>query len=216
VGVALEDAAVHERPGIALVRVADHVLLGGGRLGHGGPFEAARVAGAPAAAEPALDHRVDHVLGRHLAKHGVQGAVAFGLDVRLDALRVDLPAVGQHDGMLFLEEGVAGVTPLYGRLGALGRRDQRGGVLRRHVLVQDAGRIDSDQGPLAAQPHAADAAHLYLVAKPRVLHRLLQPALHGLGIGGHAAGRHAAADHRLLVGGALLLCYLDEVVDDHG
>ena len=54
VGVALEDAAVHERAGVTLVGVADDVLLVAGGLGHGGPLEAGREAGAAATAQAAL------------------------------------------------------------------------------------------------------------------------------------------------------------------
>ena len=63
VGVALQDAAVHERPRVALVGVADHVLLRAGGLGHRRPFQAGRVAGPAPAAQAAADDLVDH-LGR--------------------------------------------------------------------------------------------------------------------------------------------------------
>ena len=53
VRVALEDAAVHERTRVALVGVADDVLLGALGLGDRGPLEAGRVAGTAAAAQAA-------------------------------------------------------------------------------------------------------------------------------------------------------------------
>ena len=53
-GVALEDAAIHERAGVALVGVADDVLLVTVGLGHRGPLETGRVAGAATAAQPGL------------------------------------------------------------------------------------------------------------------------------------------------------------------
>src|ERR1019366_9577378 len=60
VGIAFENAPVHESSGGALIRIADHVFLGSGRLGDGGPFEAGRIAGAAPAAQSAFDDSVDH------------------------------------------------------------------------------------------------------------------------------------------------------------
>ena len=65
VRVALEDAPVHERAGVALVGVADDVPAEPVGLGDGVPLEAGRVAGAAAAAQAAPGDLLAHLGGRH-------------------------------------------------------------------------------------------------------------------------------------------------------
>ena len=90
-----------------------------------------------------------------------------------------------------------------------------GGVLRRDLLVKQRRRRGSDlhQRALAAELHAADAADFDLVLEPGVLDRFFERFLDALGVGGHAAGGHAAADGELLARGALLLRDLVQVIN---
>ncbi len=103
-------------------------------------------------------------------------------------------------------------------LAAFERADERSGVLRRDLLVKrplpvrgnlDVSallmRIHLHQRALAAQLHAADAAHFHLVFQAGLFDRLLQGLFDALGVGRHAARRHAAADDMFLPRGAFLL-----------
>ena len=59
VGVALEDGAVHERAGVALVGITDDVLLVAGLVVGGLPLHAGGEARAAAAAQAGLLHLLD-------------------------------------------------------------------------------------------------------------------------------------------------------------
>jgi hypothetical protein len=62
-GVAFQNAAVHERAGVAFVAVADDVALGAFRFGHRDPFEAGGIATAAPTAQAAANHFVNHLAG---------------------------------------------------------------------------------------------------------------------------------------------------------
>ncbi len=104
VGVALEDAAVHERPGVALVGIADDVLLRALRLGDGGPLEGGRVARPAATAETAAGDLLADLGGGHLGQHPLERLVAAPLDVVVEALGVHPADVLGRDAELALEE----------------------------------------------------------------------------------------------------------------
>ncbi len=57
--IALQDAAVHESAGVALVAVADDVFLGAAGLGDRAPLEAGGIAAAATAAQAALGDLFD-------------------------------------------------------------------------------------------------------------------------------------------------------------
>ena len=103
-GVALESRAVHVRARVALVGVADHVLLALGLLLSELPLHAGREARAAAAAQARLEHLLDDLLGRHLEEHLLDRLVAVARDVVLDLLGVDHAAVAEHDAVLLLVE----------------------------------------------------------------------------------------------------------------
>src|SRR5450756_841241 len=63
VSVALQEPAVHERPGVAFVGVADHVLLVAVLCGRELPLAPRREAGAAAAAQPARLDRLEYISG---------------------------------------------------------------------------------------------------------------------------------------------------------
>src|SRR5699024_7005680 len=89
VGIALQDGTVHERPRVALVRVAADIflvrLVGRREL----PFQARGESGAAASPKAAVQQDLDHVLRRLLREHDAQRLIAAGSDVFLDIFRVD-------------------------------------------------------------------------------------------------------------------------------
>ncbi len=103
--VAFDDGAVHERARVALVGVADEVLLVTLGAQRELPFLGGREAGAAASAETALlDHVAD--LGRsHLDDVG-EGLVTAVRDVLVQVGRIDHAAALQDPALLGLEEGV--------------------------------------------------------------------------------------------------------------
>ena len=104
VRVAFQHRPVHERPGVALVGVAEDVL--DVRLGLPGelPLEPGGEAGAAAAAQAAAEHFAHHLVGLHLGEDLGQGLVALAGDVLLDLERVDDARVAQDDLDLPVEE----------------------------------------------------------------------------------------------------------------
>src|SRR5204863_9486808 len=66
VRVVADDVAVLERARLALVGIADDVLLAGERLRHEAPLEARREACASAPTQRRLLHLCDDLVGRHL------------------------------------------------------------------------------------------------------------------------------------------------------
>src|ERR1019366_5313478 len=88
-GAALQDAAIHEGTGIALVPVADHVLaVGGVGLGHRGPLETGGITGTASTPDPAPGHLAQHLGGCHGGDRLGQRLVAAHGDVVLDPLGV--------------------------------------------------------------------------------------------------------------------------------
>ena len=62
VGIAFQDAAVHERAGVALVAVADHVLHVAAGLGYHAPLQAGGITAAAATTQAALGDLLDHAV----------------------------------------------------------------------------------------------------------------------------------------------------------
>src|SRR5450830_1580179 len=106
VGVALQDRAIHEGSGVALVGVTDHVLLLAWRQPGEAPLHAGEEARPPAPSQPGLDDHVDEAVWVLPVEDPLQGLVPAHLQVLLDLLRVDHPAVAQHDALLAVEEGL--------------------------------------------------------------------------------------------------------------
>ena len=102
--IALKRRAVHIGPGVALVGVADHVLLAGGLCGRERPLFAGREARAAAAAQAGFRYLINHVLRRHIEERLFKRLVAVAGDVLVDHIRIDRAAVAQHNAELLLVE----------------------------------------------------------------------------------------------------------------
>ena len=102
--VAFENRPVHEGPGIALVGIADDVLLGAdGVLGHA-PFLAGEEPRAAPSAKPGGQHFFADLDGRHGVERLGRRAEDPGGNRRIERRGVDLPAVFQDDLLLMAEE----------------------------------------------------------------------------------------------------------------
>ena len=217
VRVALQDAPVHERARVALVGVAEDVLLVARGLGGELPLEAGGETGAPAAAQTALLDLVDDPLGGHLGEGLGEAGVAVAGYVLVDALRRDAALVAQYAQVLPGEEG-----------DVLEQRDAglRGGMLVHqplhratfdHVLGHDLGRIlgldlvvedpagvDDEQGAAGAEAVAARLDDPDLVGHALYFQLLYQGRLHPLGArrqtGGAEAHHHVHAGCLVLSG----------------
>ena len=208
VGVALEDGAVHERAGIALVRVADHVLLVGDGLHTGLPLEARREARAAASAQTGLFHLADDLLPGHGRDCLADGGVAVAGDVGLERGVFHAPAVAQHDLDLLLEK-----RDVVDHRHALFLRGIVEGVLLDdlvadevlfndlrdlfgvHLRVKHAVRLDEQHGARRTGAHAAGDDHLHLARKSLCRDLADEGVPDLLTVGGHAA--RAAADEDL-------------------
>ena len=104
-GIALHDAAVHKRAGVALIAVADHIADGLLLSGHLAPFFAGGEARAAAAPELGVGNGLNDSLGRHFKEGFFKALVSAGGNGRLNALRIDMAAVLQHQTGLLGVEG---------------------------------------------------------------------------------------------------------------
>ena len=207
VRVALQHGAVHESAGVALVGVADHVLLvslgGGGKL----PLLARGEARAAAAAQTGLEHLVDDLFGGHLGEDLGQGLVAVKGDVLVDVFRVDHAAVAQRQAHL----GTVEVDVVQGDMLLLiglflvdqvlhhAALKQVLGYDLVHIVGTDAAvegalRIDDDHGAGFAQAEAARANHLDLPVQT-VFGDLLLKTLNQLGRPARRTACTAADQH---------------------
>ncbi len=193
-GIALEHATVHERPGIALIGVADDEFALALRLGHGRPLKPGRIPGAAPAPQAALDEVVNHLLGLHFQQHLVQRLVTLGGDIGFDALRIDHAAVFQHDGHLLRKEGVRRIALLRRGFAAFERLDDGRDLVRGDFFVQRAIGVHLDQRTLATETHATHAHYLHRIGQARLFNGLVERGFDLLAVRGHAARRHATAN----------------------
>ena len=167
VRIALEDAAVHERAGVAFVGVADGELLLAGGLPRELPLPPRGESRPAAAAQPGSPHRLDHRLRVVLREDLGQGLVAVAGDVVFDPLGIDDAAVAQDDFFLPLEEVDVGGVGDVPAVGPLVRQplddppleqvlaDDLAAVARLEVLVEDV--VDDQHRPGGARAEAARA-----------------------------------------------------------
>ena len=135
VRVAFEHGAIHEGAGIALVGVADDVLLLLAGLGHGGPLEAGGIARAAAAPQTAADHLFDD-FGRSAFGNALhQGQVAVLGDVVFDPFGIDAARIFEHDLLLALEEGSIGGAVIEAVAAGIEVADDLGGLFGGDVGI---------------------------------------------------------------------------------
>ena len=183
VRVALQNGAVHERAGVALVGVAADVLLFAGRIFGELPLPARGEARAAAAAQAGLGDDVDDVLRGHLGQHFAERLVAVVGDVLLDLFGVDDAAVAQrHAVLFFIEVGIVerlDVAVLADRLLIQKAGDDAAlddvlvddfvHVLHLHLRVEGAFGVDDHDGAERAQAEAARFGDVHLVFQPLLL-----------------------------------------------
>ena len=176
VRIAFHHRAVHEGARVALVRVADHVLLVGRLLVGNRPLLAGGEAAAATPAEAAQFDFAAHVQRRHRAERLRERAVPAAGEILVEAGRIDDPAVGEHPSRLRREERVlverTHAGPRLGsRLAELAERLRRKRRLREHRVQQrrhlllghpreaqprPPGQLDVHQRLFDAQADAAD------------------------------------------------------------
>ena len=204
-GIALEHGAIHERAGVALVGVADHVLDVGLVGGAERPLTAGGESAAATTAQAGVGDDLDDVLRSHLGEDLAQCRIAVHRDVLVDVLRVDDAAVTQHHAVLGLVEGGVGqgdvaklvrlrlavivvdealdTTTLEQVLG-----DDLFYVVRGDAAVERAVGVHDDDRAELAQAEAAGADELDLVLKIVLGDLFLEPILDLLASRGRAAG----------------------------
>ncbi|OQC18537.1 MAG: hypothetical protein BWX70_03487 [Verrucomicrobia bacterium ADurb.Bin070] len=185
-GVALKRRTVHVGTRVALVGVADHVLLPGGLHGRERPLLAGGEARAAAAAQAGLRDLINHILWLHFEEHLFKRLVAVAGDVFVDLIRVDHAAVTQHDAKLLLVEvdaldadvdlALVLVVEQAGDHAAfddvLFDDDRR--VLGFDLDIEGVLRQDLDDRALLAEAQAAGAHDLHLIDQAVLFDRLLQ------------------------------------------
>ncbi len=205
VRIALEEAAIHERTGIALVGVTEYVLLLALGVVGEAPLEPGRKAGAAAPSEPRRFHRVDYLIARVLGDRFREPGITAERDVVAEAAGVHLPAVPEHHLVLAGEEvdlrfgrrGVAGVEvsvqqPLHGPAAEHVIVYDFAGIFGRYALVEGGVGIDRQDGACGAGAHTARLGNLYVSVSACELRLQGGPDL--FGAGGETATAGAQAD----------------------
>ena len=188
VGVALHNGAVHKGAGVALVAVAHHVLFALGLLAHAVPLPSGGEAAAPPAPEAGVHDLLADGLVGHLEEGLLKGRVAVLGQILVDILGVGGAAVLQHDAVLTVVEGDVAVLGVAHSVQLVeqalhhlalhdGLFDDLVAVLQLDVGIEDALRLDLDQGAHLAE--AVAAALLQVDAVPLGFGDILGLALLG-------------------------------------
>ena len=136
--VALEDGAIHERAGVALVSVAGYILFAGGAHGEL-PLKTGGESAAATAAQTGIKDGLNNVFTAHFGQDLCKGLVAVKSDVLIDVLGIDNAAVSKNYALLLLIETdlVEGLD--FGRALFLGSVIKKAGndAALNEVLVND-------------------------------------------------------------------------------
>ena len=178
--VAFEDGTVHECAGVALVRVADDVLLRDLIPCRKVPLHAGREACAASAAKARILHDLDDLLRRHFGEYLAERGIAVHGDVLFDLFRVDDAAVAKRNTHLRLVEACFLQRRDLDLLLALGlpidetvddtalqevlRNDLRN-ILELDTAVERALRVHDHDRAQCAKAEAARAYDLDLICK---------------------------------------------------
>ena len=167
VRIAGEQGPVHERAGLAFVRIDDDVFVFPGRVLRGLPFQPGGKSAAAAAAQIGFLHLVEHLVGRHLEQRLGERRVAAQRQVVVDAHRIDACIVANQEAHLVpVERHLADIDRFLAGVGVridqalnhlfLQRAcDDLGNVLGLDLEVADPFRVDNNVGPLCAKAVAA-------------------------------------------------------------
>ena len=175
VGVAFQKTAVHERAGVALIGVADHVFdaVFGNGFHAGIPLDAGGESGSAPSPEAGGFYLLHHVGLAHGEKGLADGLIAVSCDVRLHGGKFHAPAVAQGDADLAFEEVnvvqfgnayllvgvVEGVLladfPIYQMAG-----HHVGSFLRCHGRVENAAGFHQKDRPRGAGSHTSGDNHV--------------------------------------------------------
>ena len=208
VGIAFQNGTVHKRAGVALVRVADHVLLVGFIQRCEIPLFTGGEAGAAAAAKAGIGDDLDDFLGRHLVEHLVQRGITVHRDILVNVFGIDRAAVAQRNALLLCIE--RGVLQRADRLAAFAVHELLDNAAALEVLFNDLFRFfsghfnicnfffaclqDLDHGLILTDTDTAGLCDAHLIGKARLGDFLRQGIQHGTRAGSNTAGRHTDDD----------------------
>ena len=185
--IAFEHAAVHECTRVALVSIADHILLHTDGFGHRAPLEAGGVSAASAPAQSAPGDLLNHRLWVHLRENVHERQVAAPADEFVDLFRIDLAGVLQNDRVLALEVVLQmGLKPL--NWSAAKALDDGLGICFVDISVQCSSRAHGDQRSRRAGAEAASLANVAALAGAGDF--LGESRLHLVAVLGHAPKGH--------------------------
>ena len=102
--IGLDNGTVHERAGVAFVRVADQVFRPACGIARGLPFEPGRETRSAAARKPGDLDFLDDLFRRHGPKHLFKGLISVIGHIIVNVSRIDHAAVAQRDPCLFAQE----------------------------------------------------------------------------------------------------------------
>src|SRR5512133_1745240 len=111
VWIAFQHQTVFEGAWLALVRVADDILLLAGRFGHKAPLQPGREASAAAAFQPRLLDFINYLGRGHFTQHFTQRRIAVMNDVSFNVGWVDQPHPLQHNALLGWQRAFARRKP---------------------------------------------------------------------------------------------------------
>ena len=100
--VALQDRTVHERTGVTLIGVADHILLVGIIAAGNLPLQTGGKAGTATSSQSGALDQADRLLRGIFGNHLAQRLVGIAGNRLVDVLRIDGTTVAKRDAQLFL------------------------------------------------------------------------------------------------------------------
>ena len=128
VRIPLNERAVHERPGVALIRIADHIFLVAGGIQGELPLGPRREAAASAPAQSAQFHLFADFRRRHGVKRLRERAVPAACQIFFNRSGIDNAAVLKHAESLSAEK----------RMLLQQRNSRRGGLSLKHDLSEQS------------------------------------------------------------------------------
>ncbi|VTR70068.1 hypothetical protein DESC_780256 [Desulfosarcina cetonica] len=194
VGVALQNASVHERAGISLVGIADHVLDGLPRLVDRRPLQAGGKSGPAPAPKAAGGDLVDDLPRAHLSQGLVERFVATRGDIAFDAFGFDDAAVFENDFLLPGEKRLIGRQQQPGNRGAGEAADDLRGIGWLDRLIGDIQGGDVDERSDGTESQASDPPDQAGLFFPLPTDFFFKGCFHDIASAGEAAGGHADVD----------------------